>query len=301
MLFVVINLFGYNQLTVGDPRSSWWTAQGTIEEALLTVHPKGLFMEYGLYLTFSSKGTNWTNPTDTVEVTLMFDLPENAIIHDSWLWIGDDIIQAKIMDKWTASTIYENIVKRRRDPSIIMKQSATQYELRVFPMAGNQTRKVKITYLMPTTWNKSTVNSVLPTGILNTSRFKPANFPIKAWTDTTWTNPQLINNPAISFAAKSDTTFGDYQEALIPSSKYTDNISIGYNTPLVNWLYLSRYQQGNEGTYQLAIFPEQFINANVSKKADILLDYDASNTTITAKELLIIVKDEMLMNLSDKD
>jgi len=301
MLLAVINLFGYNQLTVGDPRSSWWTAQGTIEEALLTVRPKGLFMEYGLYLTFSSKGTNWTNPTDTVEVTLKFDLPENAIIHDSWLWIGDDIIQAKIMDKWTASTIYENIVKRRRDPSIIMKQSATQYELRVFPMAGNQTRKVKITYLMPTTWNKSTVNSVLPTGIINTSRFKPANFPIKAWTDTTWTNPQLINHPEISFTAKSDTTFGDYHEALIPASKYTDNISIGFNSPLVNGLYLSGYQQGNEGTYQLAIFPEQFINANVSKKAAILLDYDASNTTITAKELLNIVKDEMLMNLSARD
>jgi len=302
VLFIsVINLFGINDLMVGDPRNSWQTYKGTIEEAFLTIRPKGLFMEYGLYLTFSSRGTIWTNVKDTLEVTLKFDLPENAIIHDSWLWIGDDIIQAKIMDKWTASTIYENIVKRRRDPSIIMKQSATQYELRVFPMAGNQTRKVKITYLMPTTWNKSTVNSVLPTGIINTSRFKPANFPILALTDNTWTNPQLINNPEISFVAKSDTTFGDYQEALIPASKYSANISIGFNTPLVNGLYLSRYQQGNEGTYQLAIFPEQFINANVSKKAAILLDYDASNTTITAKELLIIVKDEMLMNLSDKD
>jgi len=46
-------MFGSAQLRVGDPRNSWWTSQGTIEDASLTVRPKGLFLEYGLYLTFS--------------------------------------------------------------------------------------------------------------------------------------------------------------------------------------------------------------------------------------------------------
>ena len=301
MLIAVINLFGYNDLKVGDPRNTWWTNQGTIEKASLTVRPKGLFMEYGLYLTFSSKGSNWTSQLDTLEVTLNFDLPENAIVTDSWLWIGDDIIKAKIMDKWTASTIYENIVKRRRDPSILMKQSATQYELRVFPMAGNQTRKVKITYLMPTTWNKNNVISAIPTAILNTSLNKPASFPVVAWTDTTWTNPQIINDQDIKFVAKNDTLFGDYHEAVVPSSKYNQDASLGFNAPLENGIYFSQYQQGNEGIYQLAIFPNQFFEAEVSKKAAILIDYDASNTNVTAKELLNIVKNEMLLNLSSKD
>ncbi|HAH24609.1 MAG TPA: hypothetical protein DCL77_12805 [Prolixibacteraceae bacterium] len=301
LLFTVFNVSGYNNLKIGDPRSSWWTSPGTIEKALLTVRPKGLFMEYGLYLTFSSRGSNWTNPQDTVEVTLDFDLPENAILHDSWLWIGNDIIKAKIMDKWTASSIYENVVKRRRDPSIIMKQSATQYELRVFPMAGNQTRKVKITYLMPTTWNKSQVSSKIPTAIVNTSYNKPASFPVVAWTDTTWTNPQVINDPDLSFVAKSDTTFGDFHEATIPSSKYNNALSIGFDSPLVNGMYFSQYQKGNEGIYQLALFPDQFIQTHISKKAAILIDYDASNTQLTSKELLSIVKNELLKNLSSTD
>ena len=258
-------------------------------------------MEYGLFLTFSSRGSNWTNPHDTVEVTLNFDLPEHAILHDSWLWIGNNIIKAKIMDKWTASTIYENIVKRRRDPSIIMKQSATQYELRVFPMAGNQTRKVKITYLMPTTWNKNNVISQIPTEIINTSSNKLASFPIIAWTDSTWRNPQMINNPELSFVAKKDATYGDYHEAIIPSSKYSNTMSIGYNSPLVNGMYFSSHQKGSEGIYQLAIFPDQFINTTVCKKAAILIDYDASNTNVTSKELLTIVKNELLINLSSKD
>ncbi len=302
VLFIsVINLFGINDLKVGDPRNSWQTYKGTIEEAFLTVRPKGLFMEYGLYLTFSSRGTMWTNVKDTLEVTLKFDLPENAIIHDSWLWIGNDIIKAKIMDKWSASSIYEEIVKRRRDPSILLKQSATQYELRVFPMAGNQTRKVKITYLMPTTWNKSNVFSAIPTAILNTSNYKPADFQIFTWADAIWTNPKIINDPEINFVAKSDTTFGTYQQAIIPSSKYSSNVNIGFNTPAVGGLYLSGYQKGNEGIYQLALFPDQFFVADVIKKAAILIDFDASNTAVTANELLSAVKNEMLINLNSKD
>ena len=301
LLFAVIHVSGNNDLRVGDPRNSWWTSQGTIENASLTVRPKGLFLEYGLYMTFSSKGSNWTSAQDTLEVTLNFDLPENAILTDSWLWIGDDIIKAKIMDKWTASTIYENIVRRRRDPSIILKQSPTHYELRVFPMVGNQTRRVKITYLMPTTWSKSHVLAALPTAILNTSLNKPANFPIITWADTTWTNPRIINDNDIIFEPKKNATFGDYHEAVIPSSMYNGNVSIGFDAPLENGIYFSPWQQGNEGIYQLAIFPDQFSSSTVSKKAAILIDYDASNTNITANELLKMVKGEMLMNLSARD
>ena len=142
VLFLSLNAVAHYNLRVGDPRNSWHTEQGTIEEANLTITPKGLYMEYGLYLTFSSNGTQWTNVKDTLEVTMDFSLPENAMITDSWLWFGEDTIKAVIIDRWTASSIYESIVRRRRDPSILFKQSATQYQLRVFPMAGNETRKV---------------------------------------------------------------------------------------------------------------------------------------------------------------
>ena len=86
--------FCYNQLTVSDARNSWYSYMGTIEEATLSVSPKGLFMEYGLYLTFSARGTNF-NQNDSVEVVLDFELPQNAIVTDSWLWIGSTIVTGK--------------------------------------------------------------------------------------------------------------------------------------------------------------------------------------------------------------
>lgn len=301
LLITTISLFGQFDLRVGDPRNSWYTSQGTIEEASMTVRPKGLYMEYGLYLTFSSRGSNWTSSQDTLEVVLRFSLPDNAIVTDSWLWIGNDIIKAKLMDKWTASTIYENIVRRRRDPSILMKQSATEYELRVFPMAGNQTRKVKITYLVPVIWNQNQAVASIPAGILNASAYKPAKFPVLTWTNDTWKEPKLLTEPEILFVSKSDTSLGNYYEALIPSASYNQNIKIAFNAPLENGVFFSEYEKDNEGIYQLAIFPNQFFESNIIKKAAILVDYDASNTSLTSKEVLSILKKEMLMNLSSKD
>lgn len=301
LLLCSSHLFGYNSLTVGDPRASWYTYQGTIEEATLAVRPKGIFIEYGLYLTFSSRGTVWNNVNDTVEVVLQFDLPENAIIRDSWLWIGNDIIKAKILDKWTASLIYEGIVKRRRDPSILTKTSSTHYELRVFPMAGNQTRKVKITYLVPASWNKNTVSASLPLPILNTSKYPVSNFPIFLWVDDALKLPTIVNEPSIQFTDETDPSFGLYKKATIPSSKYNSDLEIAFPSPLKDGLFLSKYQYGDEGFYQLVIIPSVTITDNENRKVAMLIDFDASNSLMNAHTVLNTVKAEMLKNLNPLD
>lgn len=301
LTFIFVDLLGYNSLRVGDPRFSWNTAQGNIEEASLSIRPNGIYFEYGLYLTFSARGTYLNTANDTLEVVLNFDLPEGAIVHDSWLWVGEDIVRAKILDKWTASSIYEGIVKRRIDPSILSKQSATQYELRVFPMVGNETRKVKITYLMPTTWGKTNITASLPFAVLNTSRYKPLYLSIFAFTNTTWTTPDIVNDDVIQFTQEKDSIFGDFNRAFIESNKYNNNLKMGYNNPMNDGFYFSKYQKGNEGVYQLAIYPNAFLDSTNSTKTAILIDYDISNTTITTTELLNSLKFEMLSNLNEKD
>ena len=112
--------FAYTYLYVQDPRGWSGSYSGTIEEASISLKPLGVYMETDLYLTFSARGS-FFGSSDTLEVVFFFELPANAIVTDSWLWIGQDTIKAKIMDQWTASSIYESIVKRRRDPSILRK------------------------------------------------------------------------------------------------------------------------------------------------------------------------------------
>lgn len=301
LFFSLTNVFGYTQLKVGDPRNSWQTYQGTIEESSLTVSPKGLYMEYGLSLTFSSRNTIWTSVKDTLEVTLNFDLPENAMITDSWLWFGKDTIKAVILDRWTASSIYESIVKRRRDPSVLYKQSATQYELRIFPMAGNETRKVKITYLVPVTWNKTSISAGLPLPILNSSLTLPSKLTVYTWESEQWKNPLITSDESIAFKDITDQNYGACKMVEIPSSKFYSNLKIAFDTPLQNGYYFSKFESDEEGYYQLAISPSAFLNSASPRKVAILVDYDIANTNLKSSQILKILKEEMQNNLNPVD
>ncbi len=301
VLFISLNTYSHFNLRIGDPRNSWQTEQGTIEEASLTVTPKGLFMEYGLYLSFSSAGTQWTNVKDTLEVTLDFSLPENAMITDSWLWFGEDTLKALILDKWTASSIYESIVRRRRDPSILFKQSATQYQLRIFPMAGNETRKVKITYMVPVEWNKNSIAASLPIPILKTSKTLPEYFKVYTWENNQWKSPQILGDENLLIQKEQDETYGECNMVAIHSSKYSDNLKIAFDSPLKDGYFFSKFQTGDEGYYQLAVSPSDFLDATGSNKVAVLVDFDASNTELKSMEILNILKHEMQQNLNPTD
>jgi len=278
-LFITTS-FGNDWLTVRDPRG-WRWGQGTIEKAEVTARPSGIYMEYELYLTFSAKNLGFSN-SDSLEVELQFTLPEDAIVHDSWLWIGDTIVRGTIMDKWTAELIYEQIVKRRRDPSILYKLGGGQYDLRIFPMSGNELRKAKISYLVPTQWNAERVYAPLPTNLLRTSAY-PSTIHLVTWPDEQWKHPTVLEFPNIVFQGLDDTMFGTHLQADIPAAAIQDNVHFAVDAPLNNGIYVSKFHNGTEGFYQLALLPSRALNLPVPLKVAILIDYDASKSTGISK------------------
>lgn len=307
-VIISLNLSVFGQtfnLHVGDPRNSWWLDEGTIDEAVLTVKPRGAFTEFGLYLTFSSRDSRWTTVEDSLEIILDFALPSTASITDSWLWVGEEIVQAEILDRWTASTIYENIVKRRKDPSILVKNSTMQYQLRIFPMAGNETRKVKINYLMPVTWSKETVSTELPIRILHTSSTFPEYLTVYAEVNEEWENPGLSAPGeipiSIEFTDHNNPDYLGFRKAEIPAGSYAKGLSINYDNPMSERLFFTRYTQGNEGVYQMVFFPSDIMESVSSVKVAILVDYDYLNSGLTSEALMSLIKNKMLENLGPGD
>lgn len=280
---------GYDLLRIQHPQQTWRYGQGTIEEAIISIRPQGVYMEYGLYLTFSARGLNFT-AADSVEVQFFFDLPPEAIVHDLWLWVDDQIVRALIMDRWTASSIYEDIVKRRRDPAILFKNSPTSYELRIYPMKGNAKRKIKLTYLMPAQWSATAVSAALPTNLLRTSRNPLATFYSLFWPQPDWQKPRLLEFPDIAFDEKEDTFFGLYQRADIPSAAVVTSLNFALDSPLRNGVYVSRYPAGDGGIYQLALLPSRALQLQAQRKVAILFDYLAGKSSITTNEVLNGVK-----------
>ena len=111
---------GITFLNVENPQNRGNIAQGTIEEATFSVRPKGVYTEVGVYLTFSARGTQFF-ASEQLEVHFSFSLPEGAAVTDSWLWVGQDIIRAILIERGKATDIYDGIVNTRRDPSLLVK------------------------------------------------------------------------------------------------------------------------------------------------------------------------------------
>lgn len=300
-LFLLAGTSLFAQLSVGDVRQTWYTRQGTIEEAVLSVRPKGVYVECGLYLTFSARGVTFNTNGDSLEVVLTFSLPEGAAVHDSWLWLGEnDIIKAHILDRWTASTIYEGIVHRRRDPSILYKNSATQYQLRVFPMDNEGTRKVKITWLQQVSFlhNKSVLS--LPISILKTSK-NPVDLQLLVWSDDRFGAPGYDASTTAVFETASDTSGGQFYRSTLTPTMYANEINLQFESPLRNGYYLGTFEDGDEKYYQLAVSPSTFFPGEDHRKVAVLFDYATSANAPTTAQVLEKAKIALLNNLSPKD
>ena len=104
---VPASLFATNVLTVQDP-DIWGTKPGYIDKATLVIEPYGGYVEQSLYLTYSDH--NQFNQGSKLEIVHRFELPAGSVVNDLWLWIGDSVMQAILMDTWTARSIYDSIV-----------------------------------------------------------------------------------------------------------------------------------------------------------------------------------------------
>jgi hypothetical protein len=272
-----------NNLRVLDPQQGWWWGweQGTIEEAVVSVRPKGIFVEYGVYLTLSARGTRFSGGTP-LEIAYEFTLPEKAIVTDSWLWVEDEIVRAEIMDVWTASQIYEDIVDRQQDPSILFKRGNGRYELRVYPLDA---RKVKLTFLMPGTWIGESVVASLPVEMLRVSKHPIGDLRVLSWPGDEWRDPVLRGSGNVSFNTGEDEDGERYDFVSLPASSLEGSLSIAYPSPLTDGVYISHHNIGSgEGWYQLAMRSEDM--PQDPKKVLFLIDFDQERTTITPAEML---------------
>jgi Vault protein inter-alpha-trypsin domain len=296
-------LTAQNSLRVQDPRS-FRSSFAQIDAASVVIRPKGLFAEVSFFLTYSSKGSFMTNASDTLEVQHFFNLPANVQVIDSWLWIENYIVRAKIIDRWTASTIYNQIVGRRQDPSILLKNGAQSYEFRIFPMAGNQTRTVKLSFLVPFEWQANgQVNLNLPINLMTISPKRPI-FHMTLWDDPAWKNPKIVEEPRINFVGQTDSV-GKFYTAAVNMENYSSfgsTLRISYDSPMKNGIFVGKYGNNTEGVYQVAFFPEQVANLpNLARKTMVMVDYNSSNTNISATTVLAQIQSHLRQNLTERD
>src|SRR6266480_3587712 len=80
------------------------------------------------------------------EGNYLYPLPGEAVFSDFSLWQGDRELKGEPMDAVQARAIYEEIVRRKRDPALIELAGHGLLRARVFPIGPGETRKITLRY-----------------------------------------------------------------------------------------------------------------------------------------------------------
>lgn len=75
-----------------------------------------------------------------------FPLPGEAVFSSYSLWQGDQELRGEAMDATQARSIYEAIVRQKRDPALIELAGQGLIRARVFPIGPGETRKITLKY-----------------------------------------------------------------------------------------------------------------------------------------------------------
>src|SRR5688572_14688129 len=105
------------------------------------------------------------NDTDaTLEGTYFFPIPEQASISEFAIWDGDRRLVGEVRSREEARRIYDEIVRRQRDPGLLEYAGRDLFQASIFPIPPHSDKKLELTYTQTLTAEGGTVSYRYPLG-----------------------------------------------------------------------------------------------------------------------------------------
>ena len=87
------------------------------------------------------------NDTDaTLEGTYLFPIPDEAAITEFAIWDGDRRLVGEVRSREEARRIYDEIVRRQRDPGLLEYAGKNLFQANIFPIPPHSDKKLELTY-----------------------------------------------------------------------------------------------------------------------------------------------------------
>ncbi len=81
-----------------------------------------------------------------LECTYIFPLPERAAIRDFAMYIGGKRMKGELLERDRARRVFEEIVRRARDPGLLEYIDGKLLRMRIFPVPAHGTQQVELEY-----------------------------------------------------------------------------------------------------------------------------------------------------------
>jgi Ca-activated chloride channel family protein len=197
------------------------------------------------------------NPNNSrLEGYYLFPLPAGAVIKNFSMWIDGKETQAELLDAAKARGIYEDIVRRMRDPALLEYDGRDVFKMRIFPIEPHSRKRIKISYHEVLEKNNGSIAYLYPLG---TEKFSSKEIPEVSITLNIHsanslaaihcpTHPVTITRPAsgratVSYAVRDTLPDSDFRLFFTPVKD-----RLGFSL-------LTYRPQGQDGTFFLSVAP----------------------------------------------
>jgi Ca-activated chloride channel homolog len=97
-----------------------------------------------------------------LEATYLFPVPHGASVTKFSMWVNGRETKGELLDAPQARQIYNDIVRRLKDPGLLEYVDSNTFRLRVFPIAPHSDQKVSLTYSSVLARDSGVVEYVYP-------------------------------------------------------------------------------------------------------------------------------------------
>lgn len=100
----------------------------------------------------------------TLEGTYLFPIPESASIVEFAIWDGNNRLVGEVRSREEARRIYDEIVRRQRDPGLLEYAGKDLFQASIFPIPPHSDKKLELTYTQVLKAESGTVSYRYPLG-----------------------------------------------------------------------------------------------------------------------------------------
>ena len=197
------------------------------------------------------------NPTRwRLEGYYLFPIPRNAVIKKFSMTIDGKETEAELLDAKKARRIYEDIVRRQRDPALLEYSEMGVFKVRIFPIEPHGKKRVKMSYHEVLSKDNQTIEYMYP---LNTEKFsakplKDVSIHVEVKSSESIKNIYCPTHKAEIIRKGEDRAVVGYEEKNVKPDRdfklyyTTDNKQLGFSL-------LSYKKENEDGYFFLSLSP----------------------------------------------
>ena len=212
---------------------------------------------------------SFVNHTNSrLEGVFYFPLPQDASISGFGMWIGNELVEADVVEKQRAREIYEQILRERRDPGLLEWSGGNLFKARVFPIEPHSEKRIKITYtqVLPMRGSSYRYSYALQSEMLKQHPLRELQIDVKVYSAMPLKAVNCLSHPArldqtansahVEFAAQEYTPTRDFEVAVEVDGKQSSVVMVPHRRGEDGYFMLMLTPPAGDGDWQREVLPE---------------------------------------------